>query len=81
MRMFTFAEDQVSGTSCRQRAIPMTAVAAVLAAGLTAFLAPAPAAAQDAKADASIHAARFNYYEKALQALKEEFGRTTPMPP
>jgi hypothetical protein len=27
MPMFTFAEDQVSGASCRQRPKPMTAVA------------------------------------------------------
>jgi arylsulfatase A-like enzyme len=49
MSIVTLAEDQSSRTSCCPGPKAMTAVAAVLAAGLTAFGVAAPAAAQDAK--------------------------------
>jgi len=49
MSIVTLAEDQSSGTSSRHGPKAMTAVAAVLAAGLSVFGSAAPAAAQGAK--------------------------------
>ena len=49
MSIVTLAEGQGSGRSCRHGPKAMTAVAAVLAAGLSVFGSAAPAAAQDAK--------------------------------
>jgi hypothetical protein len=49
MSVIRVTEDESSERTCPPRPNAMTGVAAVLAAGLTAFGAAAPAAAQDAK--------------------------------